>query len=689
VRTLASSVLSTTLLVVVVCTAVAQNLDAVQKLKGELTNADKERTYHLLCSIGFEYRYSYPDSTLAYCSRAFELGKEIGLEKELSKALSFMGLAYANKGDYPNSIDYHKRSIELAREQNDSTELAYGYNNLGRMFYDQGDLVRSFDNLIRSKEIFEDLGDKPGLAYVYRSIANVYSTQHNLEKALEMSRAAYKLRVEVGETRMIVSSLMELGLVYQAADDPKSALTYFLKADSASANINDPVTRAELSIGLAEILLEEGDLEEGYGRTHNVLTTITEKTNQKLFLRATYLQAKYFYAKKDYERAIALLRTTLQSAESTNNVLFQRDASYLLAEIYRARKDPGRAMEFSNRYKIFSGMLENTDLARQIERLQFQLELEKKDKLFEQLKSKEAENTALIAKQRFQNVILIVVIVSITTIATILYLNSRRRRLINHKLALQNSHIVSQREAISRQNEDLSRNNQVLSDLNQEKNTLMNIVAHDLKSPLNRISGLAAVMEKDSNLSPALQRYTKLIREATGSGLDLITDLLDVNALEEVTSSPHLREIQIGPLLEERVKSMQMTAEAKSIKLELKTLIDRPVLTDANYLNRIVDNLLSNAIKFSSKGATVHVSAGISSNALVLTVKDTGPGFLEDDKPFLFQKFKKLSARPTGGESSNGLGLAIVKTLVDRLKGNIKLETVRSKGSEFIITLPL
>ncbi|MEJ0028969.1 MAG: ATP-binding protein [Bacteroidota bacterium] len=683
------NVVSPFALVLVVCSAVAQNLDAVQKFKSQLATADQEKMYHILCSIGFEYRYSYPDSTLIYCNRAYELGKSIDLKSDLSKALSFMGLAYANKGDYANSIEYHKRSIDLAMEQNDSTELAYGYNNLGRMFYDQGDLVRSFDNLIRSKEIFEDLGDKSGLAYVYRSMSNVYSTQRDFQKALEMSKAAYKLRVAVGETRMIVSSLMELGLIYQASDESKDALTYFLKADSASANINDPVTRAELSIGLAEILLEEGDLEEAYDRTRKVLTTITVTTNQKLFLRATYLQSKYFYAKKDYERAISLLRTTLQSAESTNNVLFQRDASYLLAEIYRVRKDPGRAIEFNNRYKIFSGMLENTDLSRQIERLQFQLELEKKDKAFQQLKVTEAEKTVLIAKTRLQNVVLIIVVASITTIAAILWINSRRRRLINHKLALQNSHIVSQREAISRKNEDLSHSNQVLSDLNQEKNTLMNIVAHDLKSPLNRISGLTSIMEKETKLPPELHRYIKMIGDSTRSGLDLITDLLDVNALEEAGSAPHLREIAIAPVLEERVKSWQVAADAKTIKLELKVQIEKPVTTDENYLNRIVDNLLSNAVKFSTKGSTVTVGGYVADNALVVTVKDTGPGFLDEDKPFLFQKFKKLSARPTGGESSNGLGLAIVKTLVDRLKGNIKLETARNKGSEFIITLPL
>lgn len=69
-------------------------------------------------------------------------------------------------------------------------------------------------------------------------------------------------------------------------------------------------------------------------------------------------------------------------------------------------------------------------------------------------------------------------------------------------------------------------------------------------------------------------------------------------------------------------------------------------------------------------------------------VKDQGPGFADQDKPFLYQKFRKLSARPTANESSNGLGLAIVKTLVDRLNGTIELIT-STKGSEFIVRIPL
>jgi signal transduction histidine kinase len=101
-----------------------------------------------------------------------------------------------------------------------------------------------------------------------------------------------------------------------------------------------------------------------------------------------------------------------------------------------------------------------------------------------------------------------------------------------------------------------------------------------------------------------------------------------------------------------------------------------------------VDNLLSNAIKFSEHQSKIAIQASIENERAIISIRDSGPGFSDEDKQFLFQRFKKLSARPTGGESSNGLGLAIVKTLVDRLHGEIELKSALGEGAEFIVTIP-
>jgi len=111
-------------------------------------------------------------------------------------------------------------------------------------------------------------------------------------------------------------------------------------------------------------------------------------------------------------------------------------------------------------------------------------------------------------------------------------------------------------------------------------------------------------------------------------------------------------------------------------------------VSDEDYLRRVLENLLSNAVKFSPPGRRVWLKAEADAQRLVLRVKDEGPGFTPDDKRKIFGKFQRLSARPTGGEHSSGLGLSIVWALVQRLGGQIELESQVGQGSEFILRLP-
>jgi signal transduction histidine kinase len=164
--------------------------------------------------------------------------------------------------------------------------------------------------------------------------------------------------------------------------------------------------------------------------------------------------------------------------------------------------------------------------------------------------------------------------------------------------------------------------------------------------------------------------------------------LLDVNAIEEKVSAHVPTEINVKDWFNERISSFQVSADAKQLSLETDNQAAGVFVTDVDFLGRIFDNLLSNAIKFSPAGKSVKVAIHSVNDSIKIIIKDEGPGFSDTDKQLMFQKFKKLSARPTGGESSNGLGLAIVKTLVDRLNGTISLESKPRAGAEFTVTLP-
>jgi len=666
----------------------AQNKVLIDSLRTKIESASPEEKFKLLGDIGFEYRYSFPDSTLFYCEQAYTLGKEINVKKGLSRPLSFIGLALGNQGEFQKALNYHNRAIEVAEQQYDSVQLAFGYNNLGRLYFDQGELVNAYENFIRSKALFEALGDPSGLAYVYRSFANLYASQKDFERALENSLKAYQLRKKIGDPRTLGSALLELGSVYKAINKTDDALRCFHAADSVVKGINNPVTSAEIRLGIAEILFETGDRQASYEAAQQVLQVITDKTNQPLYLRAALLSTRYYIETNALQKALALLEKISDIAESSGILSFQRDAAQLFAEIYSRQDNTLLARRYQLLYEKLDKALQSTDLNRQVERLEFQLQIEKKERENEMLRAKNAEDSALIVRQRFENLILLVVVASVATVAIIAWVTSRKRRLLNRTLALQNSHITNQQEEIRQQNESLSRNNITLQELNHEKDILMSIVAHDLKSPLHRIHGLVHLMELEGALTPSQKEYIAIIKSTTRSGLDLITDLLDVSVLEGVRDLPKKSAVDVSKLLQEKIKSFYQVASVKTIDLQLDNQVSGNVMTDENYVSRILENLISNAIKFSHPGTAVNVSALKQDGQLVLKVKDNGPGFSEGDKKLLFQKFKKLSAKPTGGESSNGLGLAIVKTLVDRLGGDIELNSHAGAGSEFVITLP-
>lgn len=668
-------------------TSGAQNLHRIDSLKSQLSEATDEQKFNVLNDLGFEYRLSSPDSTIYYCKQAYALGKELKVKKNLSKPLSFIGLACAYKGDYKMSFEYHQDAVRVAEEQKDSIQLGYCYNNLGRLFFEQGDLTRAYNNFIKCHTIFERTNEDVGKAYVARSLSNLYKSQGDYTKALAMSLQAYRLRVKIGEPRPLISALTELGLVYGEVKQKDSANICFRKADSLAYKINDHISLAELKMGWAEFLSSNGDIHEADTLAHNAYGVVVNASNYRLLPRANLLMGQIHYKLHEYDQAMVYLKNLL-AMTSEANLDLQRDAHFYLSQIYEKNGDDKKATLHINRYLILKESLQSVELARKIEKLQFQLEIEKKESENEILKANSARNDAIIAQQRLENIILIGVVTFVSALFFVQYRNTKKKREINEKLEQQYGEIRKQKQEIADQNEKLEKHNHELSELNHEKDTLMNIVAHDLKSPLNRIYGLSDLVEVEGNLSKDQLTYLGLIKDSTRSGLDLIVDLLDVNSLE-VNREPHYSNFNLSTFLRDRVGAFGHYASIKEIEIRLIERNIADISLDQEYLARIMDNLISNAIKFSPRNSLIIISAEKTSGFYVIEVKDHGPGFSAGDKKHLYQKFKKLSARPTAGETSNGLGLAIVKILVDRMEGKIELTSTPGQGSEFTISFPV
>jgi two-component system sensor histidine kinase/response regulator len=232
---------------------------------------------------------------------------------------------------------------------------------------------------------------------------------------------------------------------------------------------------------------------------------------------------------------------------------------------------------------------------------------------------------------------------------------------------------------------ELAKKNTQLTLAMEEKDNLLHIVAHDLKSPLNQTKALSNLMAFFVQEVSEAQDILKRITTASDNGLALIEELSTVANLESDRKSLQFEEIDVLEKLEPSIKNFKVVASRKNITINVICKGRCVVNTYPPYLIRIVENLLSNAIKFSPNNRTVNITLeGI--NGGVITLEDQGPGFSKEDERRLFRKFQRLSALPTGGENSTGLGLYIVKILAERIQADISLKSEKGEGSSFEIT---
>lgn len=284
----------------------------------------------------------------------------------------------------------------------------------------------------------------------------------------------------------------------------------------------------------------------------------------------------------------------------------------------------------------------------------------------------------------------------------------------NHAIEQQVKFQNIQNGRIQEKNIQLEQQNKQLHLLNEEKSNLLSIVAHDLKNPLSSIIFAAestrhllrSVPPKEVHVEERFLRIESAAERMYG----IITNLLNVHTLETGQIQIIPEKFDVVLLVNAIVQGYTEQAAAKNISINFHADEALPIHSDRSIISEILDNLLSNALKYSPPERNVYISVltekknsfintsaysflsryrSLSEQCFLVAISDEGPGMTEEDKTKLFTKFARLSARPTGGESSTGLGLAIVKKFVDLLRGTIWCESEYGSGTTFYVTLPV
>ncbi len=220
----------------------------------------------------------------------------------------------------------------------------------------------------------------------------------------------------------------------------------------------------------------------------------------------------------------------------------------------------------------------------------------------------------------------------------------------------------------------------------QEENThMMQVVAHDMRTPIAGVIGLTSLMLEENDLTEDQREIISMINTSGADTLNFINDLLQV----QYNKSNLIKEpVEMHTLLKYCITLLDSKAKEKNQELKIST-IPIEINISREKIWRVMSNLISNAIKFSPHGTTINIVMEEKPLSILIAVKDNGIGIPPEIAEKLFAMNADVQRQGTDGEKSFGLGLAISKQIIEAHNGSIWFESIPGFGTTFFVELPI
>ncbi len=253
--------------------------------------------------------------------------------------------------------------------------------------------------------------------------------------------------------------------------------------------------------------------------------------------------------------------------------------------------------------------------------------------------------------------------------------------------------LQTQNVAYRAENQMARKQKKEIEDLNKAQNRFFSSMSHEIRTPINTIIGLNEMILRE-NVSNEVAEYAQNIQSASNMLLTLINDILDMSKIESGRMDIVPAVYNTGDMLSDIVNMIWVRAKDKGLAFHVNVEKSLPaqLYGDEVRIKQILINLLNNAVKYTEKGSvTLSIQSSPADGGTVLvsySVADTGLGIRKESIPHLFGAFRRVDEDKTRYIEGTGLGLAIVKQLVTLMGGDIKVDSVYTKGSTFVATIP-
>lgn len=627
-------------------------------LPGKAEDNSSERKLNRLLNIAEEPKAG--EITALPEKEFMEAARELNFKPGMAEAMVNLGRYYLDGGDSENALKYFRYYEKICLEMQDSVLLADAYGHLGRLYNRQNFSSMAEEKFTAALEIALQLNNHALRGKCYNQLGGFYYSQQKYFPAEGNFLKSLKYFSSEKDKVSYAASLHNLGMVMKARKEYRRSLEYFKEAYSLlqdHKNVGD----------LGAVLLNTGEIYQIFN---------------------DYSLAEIYYLK------------ALNAAQEAGAVDRITDSYQYLARLYAEKEQYQEAYTFQSLYSAYKDTLVHLTHRASEAEVNKKLELERRERVMNQL-IKEKELELLNREYKISRLelsrknVLIYITGSISLLLSMLAFIFYQRYIIkkkkNFRLELQHLHTSRHNEELQELNSRLQQSELRLKELNDTQNKFFSIISHDLRGPLNTLSGFIQVMKKDTGLfnKEELNLFSLRMERSLHGVASLLDNLFQWASAQTGLIEFSPGDFRIEKLLKENVFLLQDTADLKKISLSYEVETGLMVTADIQMMRLLLRNMVSNAVKFTTKGGFVHIKAMEEDSWTLIKITDNGIGISAENRQKLLQD-KPAHTRPgTDNEKGSGLGLILCKEFVEMHRGRIEVESAPGAGTTFLVYLPL
>lgn len=696
----------------------------LKDFRDDLTNEQYANVKHTLGLI--HMRFNNYDKAINFIQEALLYYEQQNNKKEIARALKDIGGFYYYLGNENLALDNFQKSLLMCRELNDSDGIARSYNNIGLIFKDKGNSVLALEYLDKALEIKRKQNNQNGIANTLENIGDAYQSAEQFDKAIEYFNESLNMWIKLDYLIGVTESYNYLGNVYIKKLEYERAIENLLKGQEISLKNNFK----------QRLILNYQLLSDAYFQTQDYKNSIIcyRKYNtlkDSVYLALTNQKIEEYLAK--YENIKAEKELVDQDKKIMNQkyqiiitlIILIGVIIFLVMLIRQNRLIRRKSKKIQNINKELDLRVHKKTSELRISQFSIEiaadaifwmnkegkfiyvngsacsmLDYSKKEltemsifeivpefseniwnEYWDQLKTKGSYVIQLYYKTRMGIEIPVEAAFNFREFEGTEFNFVYSRNITERKIS---------EEKLKNAKEKAERSDKL-------KSAFLANMSHEIRTPMNAIVGFINLLGDSDITQSQKNEIIDLAQSSSNDLLNILNDIIDISRIEadELIINKSLNYVNslLISLHKIYLKNLNyLQKENLQLNLILEPNSERiAILTDRSRFNQVMSNLINNALKFTDFGEiTIGYNKYNQGNRKLVRfyVKDTGIGIPNEKQILIFDRFNQLTDDRRRSFKGTGLGLAISKKLVDLLGGQIGVDSIEGKGSEFYFTLP-